>query len=146
MPLSVMLLPVRSYWFFGATPYAAMGHTEWYSAWYRALVLGCAFVVGFAFLRVVPDEKLSITRPGSRTLYIFLLHDMIVLTALDYLGVFRLFAGGASEILGVLGLSILVTLALSSSLAVRLTRPLVDPVSLFRRRHRSPMPERDPDR
>lgn len=131
--LSFFLMRVPVHWFYGATPYAAMGHAEWYAGVYRALVIGAAFLVGFAFLRLVPGTVLSITEWGSRTLYVFLLHDMIVLTALERLGVFKRFDHPLRQTLGILSLSVLITVVLSSDFVMRVTMPAVDPVTFARR-------------
>jgi len=131
--VSPFVAPVSDCWFFGATSYAAMGHTEWYAAGYRALVVAGAFLVGGSCMRLVPGSMSSVTTHGSRTLYVFLLHDMIVLTALKYAGLFRLFNGALQESMGVVSLSILITLFLSSRFITRLTRPVVDPLAFMGR-------------
>lgn len=129
--VSPCLVPIRKYWFFGATSYASMGHVEWYAAGYRAMVIAAGFLVGLSFMRLVPGRTLSFTRYGRRTLYVFLLHDMVVLTALDCFGVLSLFSGSLQESMGIISLSILITLFLSSSFIVRVTMPLVNPLKFM---------------
>ncbi|WP_131737851.1 acyltransferase family protein [Actinomadura roseirufa] len=53
----------------------------------RLLALALALVLGAAFLAVVPRGHAWYTRMGARTMYVYLLHGLVVKT-LDYTGVF----------------------------------------------------------
>ncbi len=53
---------------------------------YRLLALGIATVLGIAFLAAVPRGRAWYTALGTRTMYVYLLHGLVVKT-LDYGGV-----------------------------------------------------------
>ncbi|MFB4306000.1 acyltransferase family protein [Actinomadura sp. GTD37] len=94
---------------------------------YRLLALGVAVVLGMAFLAAVPRGRAWYTVLGTRTMYVYLLHGLVVKT-LHYGGVFdaRFFhtpAGQLAVTAGGLALGIL----LATVPVQRLTRWAVEP-------------------
>ncbi|MGG1651171.1 acyltransferase family protein [Paenibacillus sp. NRS-1780] len=85
--LLLMVLAGTSYygipagWLYGSLTYGELGHTEWYAGIYRIGIYGVQFIAATAFLSFVPAVTGRITEMGRRTLYVFLLHGLIVRTA-----------------------------------------------------------------
>lgn len=74
--LSHFIIDVR--WLYCDAPYADMGFSQWYAGIYRIAYYGFATITGACFLSLVPDKKRIYTRLGSITLYIFLVHQLII--------------------------------------------------------------------
>jgi fucose 4-O-acetylase-like acetyltransferase len=94
---------------------------------YRVLALALAAVLGAAFLAAVPRGQAWYTRMGTRTMYVYLLHGLVVKT-LQYAGVLdghflRTPAGLVSLTLGGLALGVL----LATAPVQRLTHRFVEP-------------------
>ncbi|MFD0685356.1 acyltransferase family protein [Actinomadura fibrosa] len=66
--------------------YEEMGYSALTGMAGRVLAVGFALVLGAAFLAAVPRGQAWYTRMGTRTMYVYLLHGLIVKT-LDYTGV-----------------------------------------------------------
>ena len=66
--------------------YADMGYGALEGSGYRLLALGFAVFLGAAFLAVIPRETSWYTRMGTRSMYVYLLHGLIV-KSFDYTGV-----------------------------------------------------------
>ncbi|MGO4952086.1 acyltransferase family protein [Paenibacillus sp. DRB1-1] len=84
--LLLMVLAGTSYfgipagWLYGNMTYGELGHTEWYAGIYRIGIYGVQWIASMAFLSFVPAVTGRITEMGRRTLYVFLLHGLIVRT------------------------------------------------------------------
>jgi fucose 4-O-acetylase-like acetyltransferase len=96
---------------------------------YRLLALVLAVVLGVAFLAAVPRERAWYTALGTRTMYVYLLHGLVVKT-LHYGGVFdehffQTPAGLVSVTLGALALAVL----LGTAPVQRFTHWAVEPRS-----------------
>ncbi|WP_179033176.1 acyltransferase family protein [Paenibacillus kribbensis] len=129
--LLLMVLAGTSYfgipagWLYGSMTYGELGHTEWYAGIYRIGMYGVQFIASMAFLGLVPAITGRITEMGRRTLYVFLLHGLIVRTVVAK-GVYEYIDTPVEIILIVVcaaGLCCLLTMPW-----VRMaTRPLVEP-------------------
>jgi fucose 4-O-acetylase-like acetyltransferase len=129
--LLLMVLAGTSYfgiptgWLYGSMTYNELGHTEWYAGIYRIGMYGVQFIASMAFLGLVPAITGRITEMGRRTLYVFLLHGLIVRTVVAK-GVYEYIDTPVEIILIVVcaaGLCCLLTMPW-----VRMaTRPLVEP-------------------
>ncbi|ASR46372.1 fucose 4-O-acetylase [Paenibacillus kribbensis] len=131
LSLLLMVLAGTSYfgipagWLYGSMTYGELGHTEWYAGIYRIGMYGVQFIASMAFLGLVPAITGRITEMGRRTLYVFLLHGLIVRTVVAK-GVYEYIDTPVEIILIVVcaaGLCCLLTMPW-----VRMaTRPLVEP-------------------
>ncbi|MFI0486307.1 acyltransferase family protein [Actinomadura sp. 9N215] len=107
--------------------YEQMGFSMPEGMSYRLLAMVFALVLGAAFLAVVPRGRAWYTRLGTRTMYVYLLHGLVV-KALQYGGVLddRFFRSPPGLVLvtaGGLALGVL----LAATPVVRLTRWAVEP-------------------
>ncbi|MER6811385.1 acyltransferase family protein [Spirillospora sp. NPDC000708] len=94
---------------------------------YRLLAMAIAAVLGVAFLAAVPRGRAWYTALGTRTMYVYLLHGLIVKT-LDYGGVFDAHffdtpAGAVAATLGALAVGVL----LGTAPVQRLTHWAIEP-------------------
>ncbi|MEV4557009.1 hypothetical protein AB0K51_08415 [Kitasatospora sp. NPDC049285] len=111
------------------TDSAAQLHTR-YLPWLavRAALGAVALLAGAAFLALLPDRPTRWTRLGAASLYVYLLHGL-VLKVLQHAGLYRRpelhHWYVALPLLGAFALALAVVLALPAS--VRLLRPLVQP-------------------
>lgn len=65
-------------WLFGSQTYLQLGRQEWYAGAYRLALYGLQSASGAAFLGWIPFRHGRLTDLGRRTLYVFLLHGIIV--------------------------------------------------------------------
>ncbi|TYK53504.1 acyltransferase family protein [Actinomadura decatromicini] len=107
--------------------YEHMGFGALEGMGYRLLALALAVVLGAAFLAAVPRGRAWYTELGTRTMYVYLLHGLVV-KGLDYGGVldadfYRTPLGLVSVTVGALALGT----ALATVPVQRLTRRVVEP-------------------
>ncbi|MBW4085502.1 acyltransferase family protein [Paenibacillus sp. S150] len=112
-------------WLYGSMTYMQLGAPEWYAGVYRLGMYGLQLAASLAFLGWVPYRLSRMTDWGRRTLYVFLLHGLVVRLAAasgiyDYLGN----AGGAAL---VLLCAVSFTVLLSQPAVKRLLHPMVEP-------------------
>ncbi|MDP4095238.1 fucose 4-O-acetylase [Paenibacillus sp. P96] len=65
-------------WLYGSMTYTELGHGEWYAGFYRIGIYMLQLTASAAFLGLVPLTSGWLSRMGSRTLYVFLLHGFII--------------------------------------------------------------------
>lgn len=65
-------------WLYGSLTYMQLEHHEWYAGLYRLALYGLQFVSAAAFLGWIPFRQGRLTDMGRRTLYVFLLHGLII--------------------------------------------------------------------
>lgn len=116
-------LPVG--WLYGSMTYIQLGVHEWYAGVFRLGVYALQAVSSLAFLGLVPYSLSRMTGLGRRTLYVFLLHGLIVRTAAasGLYGYINNPAEAAALIAGVAGCTVLLALPMVR----RVLHPLVEP-------------------
>ncbi|AWB45658.1 fucose 4-O-acetylase [Paenibacillus sp. CAA11] len=65
-------------WLYGSMTYAQLQYHEWYAGLFRATIYMVQIISAAAILLLVPQRQHRITDWGKRTLYVFLLHGLIV--------------------------------------------------------------------
>ncbi|MFM9279181.1 acyltransferase family protein [Paenibacillus jiagnxiensis] len=65
-------------WLYGSMTYAELGHVEWFAGLFRIGTYLLQLAASAAFLGFVPFAAGWLSRLGSRTLYVFLLHGFII--------------------------------------------------------------------
>lgn len=112
-------------WLYGNMTYMQLGAEEWYAGVYRLALYAVQITASLAFLGLVPYGLSRMTDWGRRTLYVFLLHGLVVRLAAasgiyDYIGN----AAGAALVLLT---AVLFTVLLAQPAVKRLLHPLVEP-------------------
>ncbi len=112
-------------WLYGSMTYMQLDHHEWYAGLYRLAFYMLQFIAGAIFLSFVPQKESLLTDFGRRTLYVFLLHGLIIRLAVasplyDYI---HTGAAGIAVIVGAIGL----TLLLSQPVVRKWTSPAIEP-------------------
>lgn len=69
---------------YGSYSYEALYPWEWYAGLYRLLLYGISAFLSFTFLSLVPRQKTFFTDMGQRTLYVYLLHGLVVRTLIAF--------------------------------------------------------------
>ncbi|WP_340022170.1 fucose 4-O-acetylase [Paenibacillus sp. FSL K6-1096] len=116
-------LPVG--WLYGSMTYMQLGIHEWYAGVFRLGVYALQFVSSLAFLSLVPWGLCRMTDLGRRTLYVFLLHGLVVRAAAAS-GLYVYItgpAGAAMLIFAATGCTVLLALPVVR----RVLHPLVEP-------------------
>lgn len=133
------------YWFFYDRAYEVLGSAEWWSWFARLGVLALGALLALAFLALVPNRRLWITRFGRSTMYIYLLHSF-VLYPIRESGVLQ--GTGISELLLVvmIALAVLISILLGTRIVRAVFAPLIEPRVdwLFRDRPSATRGRRDP--
>lgn len=114
-------------WLYWRPMYDDLGVGPLEGVLYRSLALLAALLLSAAFLAVIPDRRLWFTDLGARTMYVYLLHGLVVLT-LQHFGV--LAAPALTSTAGALAMAVLglaLTLFLVWKPVRRLARPFVAP-------------------
>ncbi|MFB4313350.1 acyltransferase family protein [Actinomadura sp. 21ATH] len=107
--------------------YRDMGYSALVGMSGRAAALLLAVILGTAFLAVIPRRHTWFTEMGTRTMYVYLLHGLVVKT-FDYTGV--LAEPVLHTPLGIVGVTlaaVALALLLSTGAVQRLTRPAIEP-------------------
>lgn len=112
-------------WLYGSMTYMQLDAHEWYAGVYRLALYGLQIASSLAFLGWVPYRLSRMTDWGRRTLYVFLLHGLVVrLVAVS--GVYAYIGNAAGA--GMLLLSaIIFTVLLAQPGVKRLFHPIVEP-------------------
>ncbi|QHS23180.1 acyltransferase family protein [Virgibacillus sp. MSP4-1] len=116
-------------WLLASSSYADIGVEETYGIWMRLFIYGAVFLATFSVLSLIPNRSFPFTYLGGRTLYIYLLHGLVVKT-LDLTPIFeKITASGQLWLF--LVLSIAVTLLLGSRPVTKSVKPLIEPYKVF---------------
>lgn len=112
-------------WLYGSMTYMQLGAHEWYAGVFRLMLYGLQFAASLAFLGWVPYRLCRMTDLGRRTLYVFLLHGLVVRAA----AVSGLYAyiGNAAGAAVLLICAVACTVLLAQPAVKRLLNPLVEP-------------------
>jgi fucose 4-O-acetylase-like acetyltransferase len=112
-------------WLYGSMTYAELGHGEWYAGLFRIGIYLLQFAASAAFLGFVPFAPGVLSRLGSRTLYVFLLHGFIIRGAAAS-GIYAYFHT-ASGIMCIMAAACLLTVLLALPVVKRTAHPLIEP-------------------
>ena len=119
-------------WLFDHAPVFGWSPSEWWAialggAGIRLLLIVLAAVMTLALLVLVPRGHSIITVWGTRTLYVYLLHGLVV-AALRSSGAVKWFGEfGEAGVLMLVALGIALTLVLSLSWVAKVCRPVIEP-------------------
>ena len=119
-------------WLFGDAPIMGWAPTEWWAialggTGVRLALIVVAFAMTIALLLLVPRGHSIITVWGTRTLYVYLLHGLIV-QLLRGTGAVAWFSEfGEGGVLMLIGLGIAITLVLSMTWVTKVFRPVIEP-------------------
>ncbi|MCZ8514787.1 fucose 4-O-acetylase [Paenibacillus filicis] len=80
LALAIFRSWLPSPWLYGNATYLEMGVSQWYSGLYRLALYSVQAVVSIAFLSWIPWTLKSWTGWGKRTVYVFLLHGLLLKT------------------------------------------------------------------
>lgn len=111
-------------WLYGSFTFAYFGQHEWYVGIYRILIYVLEFIAAISFLAFVPERANLMTDFGKRTVYVFLLHQLIIQSAVAF--------GLYDHITHLFQLPIVIlaaigcTLLLSLPITKKLTHPIVE--------------------
>ncbi|UQZ35706.1 fucose 4-O-acetylase [Paenibacillus sp. PK3_47] len=112
-------------WLYGSMTYMQLGVHEWYAGIYRLALYVLQAAASMAFLGLVPYGLSRMTDWGRRTLYVFLLHGLVVrLAAVS--GVYA-YIGSAAGAAVLLLAAVLMTILLAQPAVKRLFHPVVEP-------------------
>lgn len=114
------------YWFFYDRGYTALGNEDGTGGLVRLAAILLAVVLTAAFFVLVPRRHAWITRYGQSTMYVYLLHSF-VLYPLRESGVLKDTVNPELVLVGLLVLSVVIVIVLSSAPVRRITRPLIEP-------------------
>ena len=112
-------------WLFGSFTFAYFGHHEWYVGIFRLLIYALEFIAAISFLACVPQRVSWITDFGKRTVYVFLLHELVIRSAVA-LGIYDHITQPAQMLL-VLVAAFGCTLLLSLPIVKKLAHPIIEP-------------------
>lgn len=115
--------------FFYSKFYFEIGESVWLSLLLRIIAYSTALIGSLSFMSIIPKTKSIISLIGERSLYVFLLHSLILyvfvcsqsLSAIKNPYVFT----------GITLLGVFLTVFLSTDLIQRLTQPLVEPYTIW---------------
>lgn len=121
--VAIYFLPdINSGWLLASKSYSTLG-LENFGVLARLLVYVTSTLMALSVLAWMPQKEMSITKLGTRTLYVYLLHGFFV----QYFRQYDLFnADGLLQLLGLAALSALIVLMLSSKFTLTIGQPLVE--------------------
>ncbi|MDR9853225.1 fucose 4-O-acetylase [Paenibacillus sp. VCA1] len=112
-------------WLYGSMTYMQLGHPEWYAGAYRLAMYGLQICSAAAFLGWVPFRQGLLTDLGRRTLYVFLLHGLIIRLAAAS-GLYGFILHPAAAVPVVAGAALL-AFALAQPAVKKAARPVIEP-------------------
>lgn len=129
LTLFVILLQYTEFlnprWFYGSFTFGQIGEADWSAGFTRLLLYGLQFIASLAFLAWIPQRESRLTDWGRRTLYVFLLHGLIVRFAV-YFGVYSYILNPLSIVL-LISAAILFTILLAQPWVKQIAHPLIEP-------------------
>ncbi len=114
------------YWFFYDDSYSGLGQTAWWAGLVRLGLILLAVLLSASFLALVPRRTTWMTRFGTATMYVYLLHSF-VLYPLRESGFLRGPHSSASWLVFMILASIAIAILLSSPLVRRVFWPVIEP-------------------
>ncbi|TCZ77807.1 fucose 4-O-acetylase [Paenibacillus albiflavus] len=112
-------------WLFGSFTFSYFGYHEWYVGIYRLLIYTLELIAAVSFLAFVPQRISWITDFGRRTVYVFLLHELIIRSAVAS-GIYKHITEPI-ELIIVIAAAIGCTLLLSLPITKKLTHLIIEP-------------------
>ncbi|WP_106768436.1 acyltransferase family protein [Paenibacillus faecalis] len=112
-------------WLYGSMTYAELGQQMWYAGLFRIAIYALQLTASAAFLAFVPMTSGKITELGRRTVYVFLLHGIIIrfmASSSFYESITNI--GGAVLLITA---AILCTILLAQPGVKRLFQPIIEP-------------------
>ncbi|MEW9702781.1 acyltransferase family protein [Paenibacillus sp. SI8] len=136
--LCLSVIPLDPKWLYSSYTYVELGQLSWLAGAYRLGIYALEATASFCFLCFVPHITSTLTEWGKHTVYVFLLHGLILKTIIAT-GLFRHIQSPAQIMLVIL-FAIALTWLLSQKWVRRLSRPLIEPnlsflESLVTRKH-----------
>lgn len=121
--VAIYFLPdINSGWLLASKSYNTLG-METYGSVARFMVYMTAFLMAASFLAWVPQRRFSFTKLGERTLYVYLLHGFII----QFLRHFEILElNNLVHWVGLMALSAIIVIVLSSNIVMTLWQPLVE--------------------
>lgn len=119
-------------WLFKHAPIGGSAPTDWWltmlaGAGVRAGLIAVAFALTMAVLLVVPRAHSIATTWGARTLYVYLLHGVIIWTLRETGVIDTIGAWGLMGLVTVILLGVVIAVVLSTGWIAKLTRPIIEP-------------------
>lgn len=111
-------------WLFGSKPYAEMGAVSMGAVFTRLGIYVLSLIMVFSFYSIVPQKQYFFTNLGKNTLYVYLLHGFFVRLFRES-DVQSYFSKPESFLL-LAGISLLLTLLLSSKVITSLAEPIIE--------------------
>jgi fucose 4-O-acetylase-like acetyltransferase len=133
--ISMVLLFLGYYFFFpesgrdlllASSSYLDMGyeHQLHYAMLLRLLMYAVIFITTFCFLALVPKEKYFFTHLGGRTLYVYLLHGLVI-KLLQSTPLFD-FSNAIQAIIVFTSTTLVISFLLASKPIISLTKPIIE--------------------
>ncbi|NEW05739.1 fucose 4-O-acetylase [Paenibacillus sp. SYP-B3998] len=121
----VVLFPLDPKWLYSSYTYQELGQFSWYAGGYRIVIYALQAISCLCFLSMFPRMPSILTDWGRYTVYVFLLHGLIIKTVIAS----GLFAHLFNPLqMGIVIVSAcLLTWVLTQSWARKLSRPLIEP-------------------
>ncbi|SES67132.1 Fucose 4-O-acetylase [Salinibacillus kushneri] len=116
-------------WLLASSSYTDIGVDETYGVWMRLFIYGVVFLSTFSVLSLIPNRRFAFTDLGGRTLYIYLLHGLVI-KILDLTPIFERITQ-TGQLWLFLVLSITLTILLGSRPVTKSTKPLIEPYRIF---------------
>ncbi|MCP8617665.1 acyltransferase family protein [Salirhabdus salicampi] len=112
-------------WLLASSSYTTIGVNPEIGAIVRLMIYGLVFLTTFAFLSVVPWRRTFYSKLGERTLYIYLLHGIVV-KLLDTTPVIEVMIN-ANVYVFLFLFGTMITFILGSNPVTKVTRPIIEP-------------------
>ena len=113
---------INTGWLLASKSYYDLGMQE-FGGIARLLVYLTSTVMAASVLAWVPTKRYQVTDLGGRTLYVYLLHGFII----QYFRAYEVFeVNNVWDILGLIGVSVIIVLVLSSRPVLILSQPLIE--------------------
>ncbi|EIJ81720.1 hypothetical protein PB1_02235 [Bacillus methanolicus PB1] len=111
-------------WLLGSKPYGELGEASFTAMFTRLGLYILSVIMVFSFFAFVPRKQYFFTSLGKNSLYVYLLHGFFVRTFRE--SEFQKFFHEPENFLLLAGISLLLTIVLSSQIAISLAQPLIE--------------------
>jgi len=128
----ILSTKINEKWFYGASPYKAIGYEAWYAGAFRLGLIVLACIVGFSILLLIPKKRIALlTDLGKNTMYVYLLHPFII-SYLSTTSFFSFFNTPLKKLLLVL-FALVITMLLASNMTKAIFQFLVNPALIYKK-------------
>ncbi|WP_409294597.1 acyltransferase family protein [Peribacillus sp. SCS-26] len=111
-------------WLLGSKPYDELGGAEVFAMFKRLGLYGLSLAMVLSFFSFVPNRKFFFTNWGKQTLYVYLLHGFFIKFFKE--SSLHSFFTDAENFIMLAGISLIITIALSSNLIASLAQPIIE--------------------